>query len=182
MNKDKVRKHLLKIRNSIKNKEYLSKLINYQVIQHIQKHFTNPYIASFISLKNEVNTSIINNHFKNIYLPVIHPFIPHALWFAKDSKKYYLNKYNIKEPIYSTKDILTAWELDIILVPIIGFNNKKYRMGMGGGFYDYTLKFKKSRKYPLTIGVAFDEQENNDIMIEKHDIKLDVIVTPTRVL
>ncbi|AEI36010.1 MULTISPECIES: 5-formyltetrahydrofolate cyclo-ligase [Francisella] len=182
MNKDNIRQKLLNIRNSLGNKDKLSSKINLRVIDYIQNNFSDPKIASFVSLKNEVNTSLINDSFKNIYLPIVHPFIKHGMWFAKDSKKYYLNKYKIKEPKYSAKDIISAWELDIVIVPIVGFNRDKFRMGMGGGFYDYTLSFKKNSNSPLTIGIAFDEQQNNDIIIDIYDIKLDLIITPTRIL
>ncbi|APC91312.1 MULTISPECIES: 5-formyltetrahydrofolate cyclo-ligase [Francisella] len=182
MDKNQIRKQLLEIRNTLTNKTYLSEQISFKLIDYIQANFTNPKIASFISLENEIDTRIINNHFKNIYLPIIHPFIKHGLWFAKDCKNYCLNKYKIKEPLYSPKDIVTAWELDVIIVPIVGFTSDKFRMGMGGGFYDYSLSFKKTHKYPLTIGIAFDEQQNNAIIIDIHDIKLDLIITPTRIL
>ena len=182
MDKDQIRNQLLNIRNSLTKKNYLSKQISSKLISYIQANFTNPNIASFVSLENEIDTQTINNHFENIYLPIVHPFIKHGLWFARDSKKYYLNKYKIKEPFYSVKDVVTAWELDIIIVPTVGFNSDKFRMGMGGGFYDYSLSFKKTHKCPLTIGIAFDEQQNNAIIMNTYDIKLDLIVTPTRIL
>ncbi|MEY8714789.1 5-formyltetrahydrofolate cyclo-ligase [Francisella philomiragia] len=182
MNKEHIRRELLNIRNNLNDKDELSSKINFKVIDYIKNNFSDPKVASFVSLKNEVNTSLINNHFRNIYLPIVHPFIKHSLWFAKDSKEYYLNKYKIKEPRYSATDIISAWELDIIIVPIVGFNKDKFRMGMGGGFYDYTLSFKKNCNSPLTIGIAFDEQQNDDIIIDIYDIKLDLIITPTRIL
>lgn len=182
MNKNQFREQLLNIRNGLKNKAKLSQQINLNVINYVNKHFTNPKIASFVSLENEIDTQIINEHFNEVYLPVVHPVMKHGLWFAKDCKKYYLNKYKIKEPICSAENIIVPWELDIIIVPIVGFNEDKYRMGMGGGFYDYSLSFKKAYKKPLTLGIAFDEQQNNDIIIDKYDIKLDTIITPTRTL
>ncbi|MED7819222.1 MULTISPECIES: 5-formyltetrahydrofolate cyclo-ligase [unclassified Francisella] len=182
MDKIQIRKHLLNIRNSLENKDSLSKEINQKVINYIQETFQNPKIASFLSLKNEINTTLINDTFNNIYLPIVHPFIKHGLWFTKDSKHYYLNKYKIKEPFYQPQDIVAAWELDIIIVPIVGFTKDKYRMGMGGGFYDYSLSFKKNEKSPITIGIAFDEQQNDAIIINTYDIKLDTIITPTRIL
>ncbi|WP_150466538.1 5-formyltetrahydrofolate cyclo-ligase [Francisella sp. SYW-9] len=184
MDKTQIRKHLLKIRNNLENKDLLSKKINQKVISYIQDTFSNKNItiASFLSLKNEIATSLINSHFDNIYLPIVHPFIKHGLWFAKDSKSYYLNKYKIKEPIYKPQDITAAWELDVIIIPIVGFTKHKFRMGMGGGFYDYSLSFKKSKKSPVTIGIAFDEQQNDAIIIDSYDIKLDTIITPTRIL
>ena len=181
MNKSQIRQHLLQIRNNLKNIDSLSEAINNKVIAKINEKFSNPKIASFLSINSEVNTTKINNHFET-YLPIIHPFIKHGLWFAKDTKNYSQNKYKIKEPLYTPKDITPAWDLDVIIVPLVGFNKRKYRMGMGGGFYDYSLKFKKHFHNPVTIGIAFDEQQNDDIIVDKYDIKLDLIITPTRIL
>ena len=185
MSKSSIRKELLFIRNNLVNKEALSKKINHQVINFINtiinKENSKLKIASFLSLSNEINTSLINSTFE-VYLPIIHPTIKHGLWFAKDIGSYYENKYKIKEPVYKPTGIVAPWELDIIIVPIVGFTQNKYRMGMGGGFYDYSLSFKKSHKKPITIGIAFDEQQNNAIIIDNHDIQLDTIITPTRIL
>ena len=181
MTKDDIRKQLLTIRKNITNRDSLSQSINSKTIEYINNNFTNPKIASFISIHSEVDMSIINNHFET-YLPIVHPYRKHSLWFAKDTKQYYKNTYKIKEPIFEIDDLTAAWDLDIVLVPLSGFNQDKYRMGMGGGFYDYSLQFKKSHKSPITIGIAFDEQQNNDIIIDEYDIKLDLIITPTRIL
>ncbi|ASG68992.1 5-formyltetrahydrofolate cyclo-ligase [Francisella halioticida] len=182
MNKTQIRKHLLDSRNNLKNKNSLSTKLNQKVINHIQNISENAKIASFLSLKNETDTSLINTYFDNIYLPIVHPFVKHGLWFAKDSKNYYLNKYKIKEPIYKPQDIVAPWELDVIIVPVVGFTKDRYRMGMGGGFYDFSLSFKNTNNVPITIGIAFDEQQNDAIIINTYDIQLDTIITPTRIL
>ena len=169
--------------SSSQNQEILNQVQDdYKKTQYSRIDYTKLRIASFVSLENEIDTQTINQHFNEFYLPIVHPILKHGLWFAKDCKKYYLNKYKIKEPVHCARDIVAAWELDIIIVPIVGFNEDKYRMGMGGGFYDYSLSFKKTYKSPLTIGIAFDEQQNNDIIIDEYDIKLDAIITPTRIL
>ena len=210
MSKSDIRKELLTIRNNLADKDALSKSINNKVIEFITnlaetalkisnsiqclgdsrsksgmtaeiKTHSKLKVASFISLPNEINTSLINSAFE-VYLPIVHPTIKHGLWFVKDNSNYYYNKYKIKEPVYKPYDVVAPWELDIVIVPIVGFNSDKYRMGMGGGFYDYSLKFKKSNKKPITIGIAFDEQQNNAIIIDSYDIQLDTIITPTRIL
>ncbi len=184
MSKKDIRKRLLLIRNNLANKDALSTSINIKVIDFIQTlNKKNPQlkIASFLSLTNEIDTSLINSTFK-IYLPTLHPTIKHGLWFIRDNGNYYKNKYKIKEPIYKATDVVAPWELDVVIVPIVGFNQNKYRMGMGGGFYDYSLSFKKHLKKPITVGIAFDEQQNNDIIINSYDIKLDLIITPKRIL
>jgi len=57
-------------------------------------------------------------------------------------------------------------------------------MGMGGGFYDFSFSFKNKLKIntPIMIGVAFSQQLNNDIIVEKHDCKLNYIVTQDFIL
>ena len=64
-----------------------------------------------------------------------------------------------------------------MVVPLVGFDKNKFRLGYGGGFYDRyisrVLKFKKV----LTIGFAFSFQELKKIPINKYDQKLDFILT-----
>lgn len=206
MSKSDIRKKLLTIRNNLANKDALSESISKKVIKFIAnlietantskclrnsrsklgittdlKTSSKLKIASFLSLPNEIDTSLINSSIE-VYLPIVHPTIKHGIWFVKDNGIYYKNKYKIKEPTYKPCDVIAPWELDIVIVPIVGFNQDKYRMGMGGGFYDYSFSFKKSNKKPITIGIAFDEQQNNDIIIDSYDIQLDTIITPTRIL
>ena len=201
MSKSNIRKQLLSIRNTLENKDGLSKTINHKVIKFINTidkkllYLTSqsipsqckvefPYkfkIGSFLSLPNEINTSLINAAFE-VYLPIVHPTIKHGLWFTRNNGNYYENKYKIKEPFYKPTDAIAPWELDVVIVPVVGFTDTKYRIGMGGGFYDYSLSFKKHNKKPITIGIAFDEQQNNDIIADSFDIQLDTIITPTRTL
>lgn len=180
MTKDQTRNNLLQTRNHIANKRKHSVNICNKVVDYISKNHPNSKVASFVSLPNEIDTTVINKSTPT-YLPIVHPYRKHSLWFVKDSEKYYFNKYKIKEPIHKITDIVAPWELDIIIVPVVGFNQDKYRMGMGGGFYDYSLSFKKDTILPLTIGIAFDEQQNNDIIVDSHDIQLDLIITQTRI-
>ncbi len=63
---------------------------------------------------------------------------------------------------------------DILIVPCLGFNSEKYRLGYGGGFYDRWLKAHQPA--PLSIGLAFAEQQT-DFATEVHDYRLDQIVT-----
>ena len=69
------------------------------------------------------------------------------------------------------------------------FNDKKckpipkgYRIGYGGGYYDRTIEYLEKKNEILKLGIAFDEQEIMKIPKEKYDKKLDIIVTPTRLI
>lgn len=67
---------------------------------------------------------------------------------------------------------------DTLLLPCVGFNTARFRLGYGGGFYDRTLA---TSPRPNTIGVAYDCTEAQ-FDHEAHDIALDVILTETRML
>ena len=64
-----------------------------------------------------------------------------------------------------------------MIVPLVGFDNNKFRLGYGGGFYDRYIKKLKKKKKILTIGLAYSFQKVKKIPINKHDIQLDFIVT-----
>jgi 5-formyltetrahydrofolate cyclo-ligase len=64
---------------------------------------------------------------------------------------------------------------DVLVVPLVGFDAARYRLGYGGGFYDRTLAAANPR--PHTIGIAFADAELDTIHPQPHDIPMDVIVT-----
>ena len=91
-------------------------------------------------------------------------------WSIKDPLL--INKYGIPEPT-SNKIVYP----DILLVPLVAFDKNLNRIGYGGGFYDrYLEKIKKNKKI-ITIGLAYFFQKVKKIPINKHDFKLDYIVT-----
>jgi 5-formyltetrahydrofolate cyclo-ligase len=70
-------------------------------------------------------------------------------------------------------------------MPLVGFDKNKNRIGMGGGFYDRTLSFKKKQKSfssPRLYGLAFDCQEVDKLDTRPWDVQLDGVITPSRVI
>ena len=66
---------------------------------------------------------------------------------------------------------------DVLIVPLVGFDKNKFRLGYGGGFYDrYIAKLSNLQKV-LTVGFAFSFQEVKNIPKNKYDKKLDFILT-----
>ena len=61
---------------------------------------------------------------------------------------------------------------NILLVPTLGFNQKNFRLGYGGGYYDRTIPKYKA----FTIGLCFESGKSCDIAEEKHDISLDLVI------
>lgn len=70
-------------------------------------------------------------------------------------------------------------ELSVILVPGIAFDSTCARLGRGAGFYDRFLADPQIRA--VKIGVAFDEQIVDAVPMDRWDVRLDAVVTPTRV-
>ena len=62
-----------------------------------------------------------------------------------------------------------------LLIPVVGFDQKGYRLGYGAGFYDRTIATYDT--WPLKIGVGFDFQRMDDIHPHEHDIPMDYVVT-----
>jgi 5-formyltetrahydrofolate cyclo-ligase len=75
-------------------------------------------------------------------------------------------------PVPPQRDLVSP---DILVVPLVGFDAARYRLGYGGGFYDRTLAAAAPR--PRTIGIALADAELPTIYPQPHDIAMDVIVT-----
>lgn len=71
-----------------------------------------------------------------------------------------------------------AWvEPEVVIVPLVAFDARGYRLGYGGGFYDRTLAGLRARHPVLAVGFAFAAQEVPEVPIDAFDQRLDVIVT-----
>ena len=91
----------------------------------------------------------------------------------KKKEVLYVNKFGMLEP-----SKIKAKIPDIMLVPILAFDNNKYRLGYGKGYYDrYLNKYLKQFKNILTVGVAFSFQRHHKLPIKQNDVKLDFIIT-----
>jgi 5-formyltetrahydrofolate cyclo-ligase len=68
-------------------------------------------------------------------------------------------------------------EPDVLLVPLMAFDRKGYRLGYGGGFYDRTLAKLRAQKPIVAIGLAYAAQEVDSIPHDSHDQTLDYVMT-----
>jgi 5-formyltetrahydrofolate cyclo-ligase len=76
-----------------------------------------------------------------------------------------------------------AWlEPEVLIVPLLAWDRRGYRLGYGGGFYDRTLERLRSRHPTLAVGFAFAAQEVPEVPTEPVDQPLDAIITEEGVL
>lgn len=146
-------------------------------------------IAAYLTADSEIDPEFLiekawrNN--KKIYLPVLAPF-SERLYFAPYSctSKLKLNRFKILEPDVHPKFWLKPQQLDLILMPLVGFDVDGNRLGMGGGFYDRSLGFiplRKSKHAPYLIGLAHQLQQVDKLPIQAHDIPMRMIATEQKI-
>lgn len=119
---------------------------------------------------------------KQVYLPVLHPVRKNELLFLPYTPGTALarNHLGIPEPVASHHLPRPLWTLDVILTPLVGFDEHCHRMGMGGGFYDRTLApafSGKTPRRPLLIGLAHECQKVPQLPTDPWDIPLDAVLT-----
>lgn len=93
------------------------------------------------------------------------------------------NRYGIPEPARQRHD-RAAQALDLICMPLVAFSANGSRLGMGGGFYDRSLAFKRRKQIgrPLLIGLAHHCQREDSLSPDEWDIPLDIIVTDREII
>lgn len=100
-----------------------------------------------------------------------------APWRAGDGLV--TNRYGIPEPDVDSRSGLPASALALIVMPLVGFDARGHRLGMGGGWYDRTLGFRHAQPAPPhLVGVGFDAQRVDDVGAEAWDVPLDAVCTP----
>jgi 5-formyltetrahydrofolate cyclo-ligase len=83
--------------------------------------------------------------------------------------------WGIAEPLPSR----TVYEPDVLLVPLLAFDAKGYRLGYGGGFYDRSLQILRKLKPIVAVGISYDEQKIDAVPHLDYDQPLDWVLTPS---
>lgn len=85
------------------------------------------------------------------------------------------SKFKILEPTGESEEID---EKTLVIVPGVAFSEKGERIGYGGGYYDRFLEDKNN----LLIALSYECQIYNDLPVEKHDIRIPIIITEERII
>ncbi len=179
-NKDQLRKKFLALRR----KKYfevsthkLNKLIYY--IKKKNKIKKNFFIGIYYPSNYEFNILKIVSNFKNSKAIFLLPkllegnLMKFVEWNEKDALS--VNKFGIPEPFETKKKNHLP---NVVLVPLVAFDNYKNRLGYGKGFYDrYLHKLIKLNKKIETIGIAFSFQKYKKLPTSNFDFILNNIYT-----
>lgn len=119
---------------------------------------------------------------KQCYLPVLHPVGHRRLWFAawKPGDALQVNRYNIPEPVWTASSLVKPWALSLVIAPLVAFDDKGHRLGMGGGYYDRSFAWRRNRRYwhgPMLIGYGYELQKVRHVSTQPWDVSMDIIVT-----
>ena len=175
MSKKNLRKKLINLRKNY----FKDQGITFTQFNRILKKFNlknNINVGGYYPINSEIGClelleKLEKNNFK-ISLPVTKK--NHNMefydWSFKDVLQ--VNNQGIPEPIVKKKVFP-----DVLIVPLVGFDKNKFRLGYGGGFYDRYISKILNIKKVITVGFAFSFQEIIKIPTNDFDQKLDIILT-----
>lgn len=134
-------------------------------------------IGITLSNKPEVDTSFIIEQLWKMNKKVV---VPKCVVSERAMQFYEINTFaqterahkNILEPIPELCDPVEKQQIDVIVVPGVVFDDRGYRIGFGGGYYDRYLQHYTGMK----IALAFDEQLINEVPRESHDLPVHILV------
>ncbi len=180
MKKSVIRKKFLHLRK----KNYLKNIsIDPQkIIKFLEKKkLRNKSIGGYYPFNYEMDILSILNALENkkyiISLPKVgkNNTMDFFHWSVKDPLK--INRYGIPETI-SNKKVYP----EILLIPLVAFDNQLNRLGYGGGYYDrYISKHDINNKF-TKIGIGFSFQRINNLPTNIYDKKLSCIITEKNII
>ena len=185
--KKKLRKKLINLRKKVSKSDQKRQELN--IFKKIIKqpcYIKSNFVAIYLAKKNELSIekilydSILKG--KKVFIPKIYK--KNQMVFISLDKKTKLtaNKFGIMEPING--DIIDAKYLDLVIVPLLGFDKTGARLGMGGGYYDKYFHFMRLRKKwfrPKLVGIGVEKQGDFFIKRDPWDINLCKIITEKQV-
>lgn len=147
-------------------------------------------VAAYWSADGEIDPTpllkLAHARHKRRFLPVLRPHPRNKLWFIeyREGEPLARNRFGIPEPALRHRRIALPWALDLMLLPLVGFDARCRRLGMGGGFYDRTLAYLRQRRHwrrPRLVGLAHECQRVERLDSQPWDVPLDMIVTEQRI-
>lgn len=168
MDKKSLRKWAKEQRSNLNMQKISSVLV--KKLQATEEYKNSQNIMFFYPLKNEVNLlELLKDKSKKFFLPKIDG--ENLLCCSyKDGDKTCLSCFKTTEPL---SEPCSKEQIELVIIPALACDKNGYRLGYGGGFYDRFLKDFKGIK----ISCVPKELVLDSVCPEKHDIKMDMILT-----
>jgi len=166
----RIKHHNIRKNMSVEERDRFSALIFNRLIQFAKYH---ERIGVYISMDHEVDTRRFINwcllNKKHVYVPKI--VDKHMIFIEIHSiDECTLNKMGILEPLSNNP---TSDEIELMVVPMLAYNERNYRLGYGKGYYDQYLSTSKSYR----LGICFSVNFEPELFEQDHDEKLAQIFT-----
>ena len=180
MNKSQIRNKTFKIRKKLFDKDL--KIDSDKFISFLKKNRLNlknfgGYYPSNYEIDDLAILDLLEKKNFKVSLPIIKKDNQMNFYRWSRSDPLRVNKFGIPEPVSSK-----IFYPDILLVPLVAYDNNLNRLGYGGGYYDrYIEKLEKTKKI-IKIGLAFSFQKISSIPIDQYDKRLDFIITEKKIL
>ena len=160
-----------------------------QLVQHAGRDrlvLNSRHIAVYLPSDGEIDPQPLMHYLwslgKTLYLPVLVSFSDQRLWFSSYSPgdRLVLNRFAIPEPERAHHQRIKPMSLDLVLTPLVGFDDMGHRLGMGGGYYDRVFGFLNRRtrwRKPRLMGLAYEMQRCQRLTSASWDVDLDAVAT-----
>lgn len=187
MKKTEIRKKFLKERKELTAAQIrsASQRVHDWFFQSIPVHsYENIHIFLPIKEQNEIDTWLIISTLQtdfsaNIILPRANDDGSLSNYKFTSKTKFEMNRWGISEPITNDELRMTNDAIDLVLLPLLAFDKKGYRVGYGKGFYDKFLA--DCRPDVMKIGLSVFEPIDEISDINEYDIKMNYCITPDRI-
>ena len=153
-------------------------------LSHSSRFLSADRVALYLANDGEIDTQWViddlRSRGKEVFLPTLHPVRKGHLAFIRYNRNTVMtrNRFGISEPDFARGHKVAARFLSMIYLPLVAFDARGNRLGMGGGFYDRTLAFThRAGQQPALVGCAYAFQEVRLLPAESWDIPLQLIVT-----
>jgi 5-formyltetrahydrofolate cyclo-ligase len=182
--KSGLRKHLRAERRSLSAAEHARRSrLAAKTLVRMPMFSAGKRIALYLSFDRETDTTALiataRRRGVRVFVPVVVDRRHGRIRFYPLEGRLKAGEFGIAVPKRAARHMAPRW-LDLIVIPLVGVDTSGRRLGMGGGFYDRALEFRRRRRHwpgPRLVGLAFDCQRTESKFAEAWDISLDSLAT-----
>lgn len=184
--KAKIRKEMIARRNALTTDAVMENSFAIQKrLMVLPVYRESKALGLYASFNNEVSTALIfeeaSKEGKKVLFPCIRAGNKDLLFsHVCRPEELELGPFGIMAPPYGEGSVDCMGEADLLLIPGVAYDQKGGRIGYGGGFYDRTLH--KLTRLPFIAALAYDFQVLDEVPVLPHDIRVNAVVTETRVI